>query len=470
MIKSKFLRPLKVYDAKGLEILDRHPNITYVANGRALHSLFYDSCEYQQSPHYEFVTDSAEAEVLSCDFCNNLEDYRPNIRSIIKDFPNLKLIIMTEVFHIGESMTRDRRAIMEERIQEVNIDPDLPLMMAITMDSHYVQTRRTHLRNIAYSDYILNTMVMLYKDQPRILFDQHLDQGVHWWVNYRDNDTLGLRRQNYALHDLRDLPDWNHIIHSVGVGGVPKLYVSPSRSRDSEKFFRHLTAYKDWNSFDRNEVQTHGQGFGTRDYLRHELQSLLSYYPGFLGNGSLHNFLVGEGVTPMQLANSISNMEMPGNVPLNNEYYRHSVLTINVETLTLSGSYTPRCVTEKTFELILKGHFPLTFAYQGFYEDLRSKYDIILPEWIDYSFDGQTDNLRRWVEFKLEVTRVLNLGAKQLFEYRNNQIDDLSHNRSVLLNQGLRHPIHEAIGDFLEQCRNLPENPVTNNFINDIIG
>lgn len=439
---SNFERPLKVYYTD-----DNHD---YYCFGRATYSVFYDQQDQQISPHYEFVTDPAEAEVLAVKCINNIDEILSALPKLIAQFTNLKLVILARIFHISEHMSFQDNLDIEKRLDEINYKATLPHVMMLTMDTHYHKIKQTHLNNIFYTDYIYNTMVMLYKDQPSSIFDTDRGWGMHWWWSYQDNDTLGLRRENYNLHDLRNLPTWEGIKNNAGTGGVPKLYVSPSRTRLTEKFNRHLSAYKDWNSYDDSEIVR--SGYQHRDYLRNELQTLLSNYPGFLGDGSKNSFLVGEGVTPQQLKNCISNMDMPGNVPINNEYYKHSALTINIETLAFTDfeDHSPRCVTEKTFETILKGHFLLTFAYKDFYSDLQHRYNIRLPDWIDYSFDSEPDNLKRWIQYKLEVSRVLNLGAKKLFAFRTINVDNLIHNRAMILDRGLRNPVHDAISEFLK--------------------
>ncbi len=448
---SNFERPLKVYYTDD--------NNDFYCFGRATYSVFYDQQDQQISPNYEFVTDPAEAEVLAVKFIQNLDEILSDIPKLQARFQNLKLVILARVFHISGHMSQRDNLDIEKRLDEINHKATLPYVMMLTMDTRYHKNKHTNSNNIFYTDYIYNTMVMLYKDQPSSIFDTECGHGMHWWWSFGDNDTLGLRRENYNLHDLLYLPTWEGIKNNAGTGGVPKLYVSPSRTRLTEKFNRHLSAYKDWNSHDDSEVLR--SSYQHRDYLRNELQSLLSNYPGFLGDGSKNSFLVGEGVTPLQLENCISNMDMPGNVPINNEYYRHSALTINIETLAFTDleDQSPRCVTEKTFETILKGHFPLTFAYKDFYRDLEHIYNIRLPDWIDYSFDSEPDNLKRWIQYKLEVTRVLNLGAKKLFAYRTIQVDDLLHNRAMILDRGLRNPVHDAIAEFLEHCKTLPQQP-----------
>ncbi len=463
MTKSQFKRPLKVFYTDGIEHLRPiHSDVKYYSNGKAAYSLFYDGPNFI---HYNFVTDPTEAEVLAVNFTLVCDDFVPGVRALTKHFTNLKLILISEVYHISEHLTGVKTVDIHKKLDQVNKDPSLPYIMLINMDNHWTVYKQRDLPGVYYSDYIFNTMVMLYKDKPYNIFDKLSHQGVHWWQKYDDNDTDGLRRENYKLHNLKELPNWHSISTLAGNGGVPKLYVSPSRKRYVERFNRHLSAYKDYHYND------DGIGYEYRDYLRNELQSLLSNYPGFLGDGSKNTFLVGEGVTPMQLVNSISHMNSPGNVPINNEYYRHSVLTINIETLTFSNHKfeSPHCVTEKTFEAILKGHFPLTFAYQWFYKDLSEIYNIALPDWINYEFDSEPDNLRRWIRYKMEVTRVLNLGPEKLFGLRNSQIDMLINNREAILNNGLRSPTHELIANFLRYCQSLPDKPARA-FISDILG
>ena len=87
-----------------------------------------------------------------------------------------------------------------------------------------------------------------------------------------------------------------------------------------------------------------------------------------------------------------------------NHYYNSSYISIYIETIT-TGVYT-KTITEKTWDPLIKGHFILPYGYSGLVKDIQS-YGFIIPEWIDYSYDQELDDHRRWEKYEQSVKRIL---------------------------------------------------------------
>jgi hypothetical protein len=91
--------------------------------------------------------------------------------------------------------------------------------------------------------------------------------------------------------------------------------------------------------------------------------------------------------------------------PLADEYYNKSLVSAYVETLTMSH-FNTKCVTEKTFDPLVKGNFILPFAYKNFLKDVTS-YGFQLPPFIDYTYDSEYDDNVRFDRFLTSLGKLL---------------------------------------------------------------
>lgn len=91
--------------------------------------------------------------------------------------------------------------------------------------------------------------------------------------------------------------------------------------------------------------------------------------------------------------------------PIHQDYYRRSFVSIYGETVEYGDDI---CVTEKTFDPLIKGHFILPFSNQGFISYLKS-IGIEFPAFIDYSYDCYHDDDMRYRAYAQEIDRLLSL-------------------------------------------------------------
>jgi hypothetical protein len=249
---------------------------------------------------------------------------------------------------------------------------------------------------------------------------------------------------------------------------APKLYLSPSSTRVIQTY---RTEYKVFNDIVKNATSgTHYQPPNGRDFLRTELIHVLEKYPGHLGNPGMHNFLMSHNVQQKDVGRMINKDHGLGWAPIHNRYYESSILTINVETqIHLIAKDQGHIISEKVWDPIIKGHFILTFGFPGMYEALKHNYGIKLPEWINYSsFDSaDMDDLTRWLNFIIEVKRVLNLG-KQLYHYRIQDLELLKYNRELIRNSNYRGSMHSVIQNLCDYVKQFPHyKEIVRDFLND---
>lgn len=93
----------------------------------------------------------------------------------------------------------------------------------------------------------------------------------------------------------------------------------------------------------------------------------------------------------------------PGYSPPHSNYYLNSCISIYGETIESGPGI---CVTEKTWDPLIKGHFILPYSNSGFIAYLKSQ-GVCFPDWIDYSYDAIQDDAVRYIVYQAEVDRLL---------------------------------------------------------------
>jgi hypothetical protein len=130
--------------------------------------------------------------------------------------------------------------------------------------------------------------------------------------------------------------------------------------------------------------------------------------------------------------------------PIADEYYKRTMISTYVETLTVSF-FNTRCVTEKTFDPLIKGNFILPFGYSGLIKDIID-YGFQLPPFIDYSYDKITDNDVRFENYLFSVRRMPKVDLKHEYQRHKHMV---MHNRNVFFNRPY-YPLYEKVRKQIE--------------------
>lgn len=168
-----------------------------------------------------------------------------------------------------------------------------------------------------------------------------------------------------------------------------------------------------------------------RKLLKDELMFYKNY--GFIG--SEEGRLLPNNPTQLMLEKIEENHIMW--YPIGNQYYQESYISVVVETIIGTNghrSFDTKCVTEKTFEPLIKGNFVLPFGYSGLIQDILD-YGFVLPEWIDYSYDDIIDTEKRFEKYLDTVGNVLMLPLKALHNLYIKDKSLLEHNRQVFFDR-----------------------------------
>jgi hypothetical protein len=164
-------------------------------------------------------------------------------------------------------------------------------------------------------------------------------------------------------------------------------------------------------------------------------------------NGFVSDPQKGVGLEPEEISQFGSILEGQGGtwLPVANRYYNASYVSIYVETIT-TGIRT-KTITEKTWDPLIKGHFVLPFGYCGLIKDIES-YGFKMPKWIDYSYDQELDDNRRWQKYEQSVKNILKKSLEEIDDLYQKDKEILEQNRNIFFTRP-----YDTLYDKIKQFR-----------------
>jgi len=308
--------------------------------------------------------------------------------------------------------------------------------------------------SVRYTDFLWNRQYCFFKDQPDKIFT-HTGRRNN---QYPLPESGSIDKDYYCLSDLNQVCEPDYYQHFFDRGQIQK-YLSPCKYRDAA----YLNSEKTGFYISHKHVKTILQArtnWGLRDAIRKDLLSHLKHWPGFYSDSAYGNILVSQSLKDFE-------SHLGGSVgfdwaPIHNAYYEQSVISIYTETVTSNTRLEDKVtgLTEKTWNPIVKGHFIMPFGYCGMITDIKDKYGIQLPPFIDYSYDVYENDLARWFAYKQCVTKTLNISSEELWKYKTKYKRMLIENRQTLLD-GYRDSVLDALKDFV--CNNDLKSPSMDN-------
>jgi hypothetical protein len=167
-----------------------------------------------------------------------------------------------------------------------------------------------------------------------------------------------------------------------------------------------------------------------RHLARTRLSDVLVSYHGWYSD-----WLTGKTLEPEDstLTGTVPNTDIMlqtngGWLPVANHYYETSYVSMYVETVT-NGELSA-CITEKTYDPLIKGHFILPFGYSGLIRDIRCR-GFWLPDWIDYSYDNIPDWHTRLTAYLESVRKVCEMDLDHLHALWIASVSSLESNRTL---------------------------------------
>lgn len=118
--------------------------------------------------------------------------------------------------------------------------------------------------------------------------------------------------------------------------------------------------------------------------------------------------------------------------PIADSYYNTSYISVFIESVISEEVMGP---SEKTFDPLIKGNFPMIFSSPGTIEFCKNYYGFKFPNWIDYSYDTIQDNDDRFAAFLSSIKTVAEIPINELHTLYNKDRDILDHNRQVFFDR-----------------------------------
>jgi len=217
--------------------------------------------------------------------------------------------------------------------------------------------------------------------------------------------------------------------------GAHTFELSHDRRRIVRKFLAPMRVY---GSADR------------RMTLRQRLRDHLQDRGGLISRPEQVETFLPQGCDSLALSAILNNTQGQGGVwePMANCYYDVTAASIYVETI-VSG-HQMHTITEKTWDPLIKRHFILPFGYPGMIRDLTQDYGVLLPDFIDYSYDSIPDVEQRFAAYLTSVDRFLSLSVEELSALVNEHQELLDHNRSIFFNRGY-HSLYSRVQQTCQQ-------------------
>lgn len=343
----------------------------------AAHMLPFDL----ESDHFEITTDIVQSDFIPYNSCDSLPPCEEFLE-LYKKVPG-KPVLLFHITHIYE----EKKAYYDQihrTWKEFGIDN-----VHLIITDLYAKHNHPFAHNY---DFLWNRQKAYFYDYDRFVRDSAL-------AGEKNISRIWSRHASKAMYELPDIVkfDTNNI-------DIYKKFLSPNRVTPDYKHTRrglYRTLFSDYIA---NQSDTYAS-----DWMKNTV------------------------LDPQEQGFSVdANDYFAGWWPVANRYYSSSIISVYVETLVTHTDI--RTITEKTFDPLIKGHFILPFGYCGLVSDIKEHYGFCFPEWIDYGYDAEKDEVKRFYLFTRELLRLRNnFTIKQLAELRNRDDYMLHRNRQIFL-------------------------------------
>jgi hypothetical protein len=366
---------------------------------------------------FEFVQEPQEADIVPVMLSNNIDSETSEY--LFKHFnKNQVAVNIVYVTHIDEEIMKP---------SNFEYSGNTPFRKIVNLHTDYNKVN-DDTSELIYTDFLFNRSHIMHFKRDVIEPYWHKAHKNHWYqksepvegaVDTFPHKTFDITPDHDIIYELQEFMRCvnNHEI-------TPKIFVTPSTTRIKPRVAQ-------------------------RSVLRKELNRLLFDYEGYIGD-------ISQGLSLLPDMDKYHTRDFLGLngwgfSPPHNAYYNSSSLSIYVETLIYTGLNNTKCITEKTWTPLIKGHFILPFGRAYTLEHLRHDYGFKFPVWIDYSYDVMDPNHKehftpfteqvRWDMFKEEIKRLCDYGATNLYQKKKEDLNMLLHNRSILRDYGCRYDI-----------------------------
>lgn len=130
----------------------------------------------------------------------------------------------------------------------------------------------------------------------------------------------------------------------------------------------------------------------------------------------------------------INNIMKTGNwpwLPVSDHYYNTSYITLGIESDYTSSTTENFYVSEKYYNQLIKGNFPLIYGAPNQVKYLKEIYGFKFPEWIDYSYDSIKNDATRLESYFNSIKQISKISIQYIHELYLKDKHILDHNRNI---------------------------------------
>jgi hypothetical protein len=273
-------------------------------------------------------------------------------------------------------------------------------------------------------DYVISNIVDHSFNDPRILFNDFVFNLTK--AAYAQQSAFSRSKRLFFVLDKKAY----HLPNHFDPAHKKKIYVAPNKTHVANSHigrWNHKVRLYRTQLVDLLLKDYQYLGY-TGDVFRHPslfLYSHLDLLDDFNDLTALENHDI-----PIRL-NLNSTSFLRGYSPPHTLYYENTFISIYGETIEHG---TTIVVTEKTYDPLIKGHFILPFSCQGFISHLR-RLGFLFPDFIDYNYDNQYDDGKRFGMYNQEIKRLLSLDIDIWRQQWTNNLDKIQHNQSIFFDR-----------------------------------
>jgi len=295
-------------------------------------------------------------------------------------------------YRVWNNNSQDRPAQFDIEIPSPSPDPSISVASGLCMDlliwDNYENQMWSLLNERPQTEIIVSNIVDDTLESDRVIYNDFLFNRTK---AYYQNYPFPSGRRWYYVDSRAYEP-----ISISDAKSKTHVYVAPNKSYHTSDWrnIRYRPRLVD------HLVEHHRELGYIGDYHRHPD---LVLYPHYLAPdcANIGELKIGQAIT--QNIRGALKGNLWGYSPPHNLYYQDTFVSVYSETIEHGTTW---AVTEKTLDPMIKGHFVLPFSNFGFVGFLRRQ-GWLLPEFIDYSYDLEPNNDRRFELYLREVDRLL---------------------------------------------------------------
>lgn len=268
-----------------------------------------------------------------------------------------------------------------------------------------------------------------------IFFTHHIDE---WHTEHNFKDSIDIIQNNichqnnfYIIHKnikLQDSFDFNLIYYDIMFNRQKAYYTQYSNFILANKIWSYDSTKKMYELDKIEKIKNKKFLILNKIY---EDTALRTIYRKKLYQLNIPSSFYGDPFNNCSIPNQ-ENTELFQFGPAHNYYYNNSLISVYIESIVGQNinDNSVGCVTEKSFDPLIKGNFILPFGYAGLICDIKN-YGFLLPNWIDYSYDNEQNIKVRFNKFTQSLNDIINTNIDELYNKCLNDIHLLLHNRNV---------------------------------------